>query len=448
MGLLTLSDSSHDNMSGRSLSAVALVLIFALAQCQRFPDRGANRSPDSERDQTAAPCAEKVMDIYFVLDSSNSIYVHDYDSELEFVKGVVSRLDISSRHTRVGMLTFSDDFTRPTISLTQFNSKRDVLNAVTLQNLPYRTGLTNTHLAIRYVREDPEFRRDITKVMVVVTDGGSRSPGATAREARLAREEGFYMFVVGIGQFLEESEWRNIASDPDSSFIFNITSFNLLDDIKYTLPPRACALPPIIMGGSCGIQRRADLIFAAAPGGSQEAMQLIDYFTERTSDDDNLLQTSYVIDFCDGAENVPLGSHDRLCSRELDSLEPTDDTNQNLFASVKRIARNSRSPRTNQPQVVVLFLNSAMMVRERSGYDMANELRALQSDNVQIVMVNLGVPRRQRNIINNFQRFGPIVTFSQGSLVPQIDAKNSFIDSTCDALNNFGRNIPDPSGLQ
>merc|ERR1711962_1600174 len=82
--------------------------------------------------------------------------------------------------------------------------------------------------------------------------------------------------------------------------------------------------------------------------------------------------------------------------------------NQNLFASVKRIARNSRSPRTNQPQVSVLFLNSAMMVRERSGYDMANELRALQSDNVQIVMVNLGVPRRQRNIINNFQRFGPL----------------------------------------
>ena len=68
-------------------------------------------------------------------------------------------------------------------------------------------------------------------------------------------------------------------------------------------------------------------------------------------------------------------------------------------------------------------------------YDMANELRALQSDNVQIVMVNLGVPRRQRNIINNFQRFGSIVTFSQGSLVPQVDAKNNFIDNTCDGKN-------------
>jgi len=388
------------------------------------------------------------MDLYFVLDSSNSIYVHDYDSELDFVRGVVARLDISSRFTRVGMLTFSDDFTRPTISLSQFNTKTDVLNAVTLQNLPYRTGLTNTHLAIRYVREDPEFRRDITKVMVVVTDGGSRSPGATAQEARLAREEGFYLFVVGIGQFLEESEWRSIASDPDSSFIFNITNFDLLDDVQYSLPPRACALPPIIMGGSCGVQRRADLIFAAAPGGSQDAMQLIDYFTERTRDEEGLLATSYVIDICDGGENVPLGSHDRLCSRTLNSLEPTDETNQNMFSNIKRIARNSRG---NQPQVVVLFLNSAMMVRERSGYDMANELRALQSDNVQIVMVNLGVPRRQRNIINNFQRFGNIVTFSQGSLVPQDDAKNSFIDATCDALNNFGRrtdNLPDPSGLQ
>ena len=91
----------------------------------------------------------------------------------------------------------------------------------------------------------PVYVQDITKVMVVVTDGGSRSPGETAREARLAREEGFYMFVVGIGQFLEESEWRSIASDPDSSFIFNITNFNLLDEVKITLPRAVCPLPPI-----------------------------------------------------------------------------------------------------------------------------------------------------------------------------------------------------------
>merc|ERR1712025_503200 len=134
MGLLTLTDCPHDNMAGRSLSAVALVLFFAAVQCQRFPGRGANRGQDNARVETAGPCEEKVMDLYFVLDSSNSIYVHDYDSELDFVRGVVARLDISSRFTRVGMLTFSDDFTRPTISLSQFNTKTDVLNAVALQN--------------------------------------------------------------------------------------------------------------------------------------------------------------------------------------------------------------------------------------------------------------------------------------------------------------------------
>ena len=37
--------------------------------------------------------------------------------------------------------------------------------------------MTNTDQAIRYVRENVIFRQDITKVMVVITDGGSRSPG-------------------------------------------------------------------------------------------------------------------------------------------------------------------------------------------------------------------------------------------------------------------------------
>ena len=57
------------------------------------------------------------------------------------------------------------------------------------------------------------------------------------------------MFVVGVGQYTDEREWKAVASDPDSSFIYNITNFGFLDGLKEILPPRACNLPPIILGG-------------------------------------------------------------------------------------------------------------------------------------------------------------------------------------------------------
>ena len=55
-------------------------------------------------------CRQKVMDLYFVLDSSTSIYRPDYERVLDFVKDVVSRLHVSPQYTRVGMVTFSNNY--------------------------------------------------------------------------------------------------------------------------------------------------------------------------------------------------------------------------------------------------------------------------------------------------------------------------------------------------
>jgi len=427
-------------MSPTTLYVTALILVIASVHCQRDFRGPRSRNPNNDRrgfgrargGPNSDPCRQKVMDLYFVLDSSTSIYRPDYERVLDFVKDVVSRLHVSPQYTRVGMVTFSNNYNRPPISLSQSNTKRDVLNSVTLQNLPYRTGITNTHLALRYVREDPEFRRDITKVMVVVTDGGSRSPGATAREARLAREEGFYMFVVGIGQFLEESEWRSIASDPDSSFIFNITNFNLLDEVKITLPRAVCPLPPITSEETC-IQQHANLMFAAAPGGALQALDLIEHFAQTHTDRSNLLQVSYVMDMCDGGNYQPLGSHSQFCHRNVSPRETDSNTNQFLLDNVQRVASGSG----RGPQVLVLFLNDDMVRRantQRGIYRLYNKLQSISRRNVNIILVNLGVEEQQAQVIQRM-RIEDIVTFSQQPIHQQPSARNNFNDVICQALN-------------
>ena len=91
-------------------------------------------------------------------------------------------------------------------------------------------------------------KQSATKVMVVVTDGGSRQPECTAREAKLAHDKGFYVFVIGIGHYLEESEWRAIASKPYDRYIMNVTESTPLNYFACILPRRACSQPPIFVG--------------------------------------------------------------------------------------------------------------------------------------------------------------------------------------------------------
>ena len=72
----------------------------------------------------------------------------------------------------------------------------------------------------------------------------------------MARNVGFHMVVVGVGQYLDEQEWRAIASDPDNDYVFNITNFSFLNTLRDALPRRICLMPPIIIGGSECLERQ------------------------------------------------------------------------------------------------------------------------------------------------------------------------------------------------
>ena len=55
-------------------------------------------------------CINRPADVYFVLDSSSSIWVNDFEvSMLGFVRDVIDIFDVGSSRTRVGIITFSDN---------------------------------------------------------------------------------------------------------------------------------------------------------------------------------------------------------------------------------------------------------------------------------------------------------------------------------------------------
>ncbi|KAH9498623.1 Collagen alpha-4(VI) chain [Bulinus truncatus] len=205
-----------------------------------------------EDDEVAPGCEDKVMDVYFLLDASSSIWIEHFKELPPFVRNVVSELDIGASKTRVGVSSFSTSMQPAPIRLSRFSDKETLRNYITINNIPYLTGITITSRAIREVRESRDFREDAIKVIVVATDGVSTSRQRSASESDAARKQGFYLFVLGFGIEPNDLEWKDIANDPDQDFIHLVNGIGndtlyingSFIEAKDWLISKICALPP------------------------------------------------------------------------------------------------------------------------------------------------------------------------------------------------------------
>lgn len=62
----------------------------------------------------------------------------------------------------------------------------------------------------------------------------------TKRQAQLAHSSGIQIMAIGVGKATNKRELRDIASDPDSEFVFDLNSFSALQAIKYRFADIAC----------------------------------------------------------------------------------------------------------------------------------------------------------------------------------------------------------------
>ncbi|XP_069134272.1 collagen alpha-3(VI) chain-like [Argopecten irradians] len=199
------------------------------------------------------------LDIAFIVDSSSSIWIKDFERQTSFIHDVVDSFAAVPEDVQIAAVSFSnhvfDEF-----KFNAFSDRDSILNAV--NNIKYSKGdATRTYLAIERMRTDlfapgNGARDDAVHVAVVLTDGGT-NPGSydqystsqgkakTQEEAELAKQAGIYMFAIGIGGGVDEAELRGIASDPDEKFFFIVDTYDKLDTahIKSLLACRACRAP-------------------------------------------------------------------------------------------------------------------------------------------------------------------------------------------------------------
>ncbi|GFN80652.1 collagen alpha-1(xii) chain [Plakobranchus ocellatus] len=224
------------------------------------------KTPEAPQGDASFGCEGKPTDIYFLLDASTSVWViHFHERVLPFVRDIVSQFQISPLHTRVGLVTFSNDVNHE-FGLTEYSNLQDLLLAIQPDEIEHLTGGTQTGDAIQYIIDEGfkknETRPDVTRIIITVTDGLSQQPRETAEAAAEAKFKGVVMFAVGVGKYVDQKELSAISSNPDEDFTFHVDDYIGLSSLPEKLAQKTCKAVSLRLKDQpeCGT-KPADIMF-------------------------------------------------------------------------------------------------------------------------------------------------------------------------------------------
>ena len=83
-------------------------------------------------------------------------------------------------------------------------------------------------------------RHNVSRIVVVITDGASRKSKATLAAASTLRDHGATIFAIGVGNQVNVAQLRDMASRPSAEFVYEVTNFQALDSIRSELVTKTC----------------------------------------------------------------------------------------------------------------------------------------------------------------------------------------------------------------
>uniref|UniRef100_A0A3B3DM14 VWFA domain-containing protein n=1 Tax=Oryzias melastigma TaxID=30732 RepID=A0A3B3DM14_ORYME len=140
---------------------------------------------------------------------------------------------------QVSFVQYSDD-AKTEFKLNTYHNKGIVLSA--LKSIRYRGGNTKTGIALKHVYEkvltsDSGMRRNVPKVLVVVTDG--RSQDEVKKSAEKLQHSGYSVFVVGVAD-VSMRELAVIGSKPTERHVFVVDDYDAFSKIQDNLITFIC----------------------------------------------------------------------------------------------------------------------------------------------------------------------------------------------------------------
>ena len=210
-------------------------------------------STDTVVSNTPAGC-QGYLDVVFIMDQSESIRDNspfdnpdqNWNIFKDFITDLVTGLPVSQYQTRTALIKYS---TEPEVMwyLNTYTTAEDVCQAV--KNLNHDGGNTNTADALGMARNkvfvaNQGDRGSAKNIVILMTDGISTvKPAQVYVEANLIRSVSqAEIFVVGIGEYVDQGELSLIAGDFRKNLI-QVKDFSHLEFITNVLEHRLCNLP-------------------------------------------------------------------------------------------------------------------------------------------------------------------------------------------------------------
>ncbi|KAM6910513.1 collagen alpha-6(VI) chain [Xenentodon cancila] len=348
-----------------------------------------------------------VADIVFLVDGSSSIGVTNFQEVRQFLRSIISGLDIGPDKVQIGLAQYSDQPYKEFL-LNEHLDAQSLLAEV--DRFPYRSGGTETGKAIDFLRSE-YFTKDagsrieqrVPQIAVVITDGDSADEVLTP--AQELRKKGVIVFGIGVGQ-ANLDELKSIANRPPQRFLFTIDSYQALKRLTDALLRTVC----ISMEDQRQAleQKFADIFFLVDSGITQEKFQQVRTLLIRLANQMNFGASAYRLGLALYGQNVKveflLNEHQtkeqylavvrRFRYRTIPSTEPRylgvalQYASENLFT---KEAGGRAEQGSRQFLVVLSGKNSDDSVYRQS--------RMIKSAGVTVVGMTLGISLQELQVI-------------------------------------------------
>lgn len=191
-------------------------------------------------------CRCDKADVVFVLDGSGSISNSMWTHILDFVKRIVSQLNVGQSNIRVGVLEFG---TQASIKfhLDSFRTKKDVLSGI--DRIRKSDGGTNTADGFLITRKEMfqerrGDRRDVPNILILITDGQSTvNTQKTIQYAEDAKKAGITILAVGVQYYTSyyTRELEQVASVVNGvKQVFHINNVYSMGNLHKTISSAVC----------------------------------------------------------------------------------------------------------------------------------------------------------------------------------------------------------------
>ncbi|XP_014785070.1 cartilage matrix protein [Octopus bimaculoides] len=344
----------------------------------------------------AKVCRNIMADVYFLMDSSSSIRKTDFRKQLHILRKVISKFQIGSNKTRVAVSFFTHQFL-PVWKLNDLQDKSEILRRI--RSLKYLGGATKTDYALYKVRTQGFIWRNqqnAYQILIVFTDGQSRDYKRTRYEAKLLKQRGVKIFVVGIGSYVDKEELNSIASTPSIEYVHTFDSFDSLSMTSGILNVKACsAVRQMFFNDQnvCNKTQETDLMFIVNNHllGYNKTEKIVNVVAEiiELLGKESPIRTGMMYDDCETTEDIPLGS----LQEKTAFIQKIDKIKFNSFAGMIRKLRLNVFPvedietKNSSRRIGFLFLDEVTNIND---FNVIREVKLSLGNGIQLYVVVIG----------------------------------------------------------